>query len=235
MVRNIILNGKKEGLPASTLLASGDLSAVYEAGSLRYLRAGGIEIIRMVYFAVRDKDWLTVSPDISDEKIQKKKNGFEISYNACYRNNEIDFHAGISIVCSSDNRLILEMKGMANSTFLKNRIGFCILHPLLNCAGHDCEIIHPDGTSTKSKFPEEISPHQPFKGIRTMRWTITDSLKGKLSFEGDIFETEDQRNWTDASYKTYSTPLDQPYPVEIVKGTPLFQRVEFTLERGNGR
>ena len=28
-----------------------------------------------------------------------------------------------------------------------------------------------------------------------------------IRFEGDLFEMEDQRNWTDASYKTYSTPL----------------------------
>jgi D-apionolactonase len=230
MIRNIKLNGKRNAVKAARLLATGDIRLIYEAGSLRYISAGGIEIIRMINFAVRDKDWLTVSPDLSDEKIQKKKNGFEISYNASYRYKEIDFQAAISIVCTSANRLIVEMKGSASSTFLKNRIGFCILHPIVNCAGHDCEIIHPDGTSAKSKFPEEISPHQPFKGIQAMRWTITDSLKGKLSFEGDIFETEDQRNWTDASFKTYSTPLDQPFPVEIARGTALFQRVEFTLE-----
>jgi len=39
---------------------------------------------------------------------------------------------------------------------------------------------------------------------RRPRWTI--------SFEGDVFETEDQRNWTDASFKTYCPPLRLPYP-----------------------
>ena len=29
---------------------------------------------------------------------------------------------------------------------------------------------------------------------------------------GDVFEMEDQRNWTDASFKTYCTPLRQPFP-----------------------
>lgn len=29
-------------------------------------------------------------------------------------------------------------------------------------------------------------------------------------FEGDVFEMEDQRNWTDASYKTYCTPWGCP-------------------------
>ncbi len=68
-----------------------------------------------------------------------------------------------------------------------------------------------------SRFPEEISPHQPFRDIRAMHWKITDSMEAHLYFEGDVFETEDQRNWTDASYKTYSTPLDQPYPAKVSK------------------
>ena len=27
-----------------------------------------------------------------------------------------------------------------------------------------------------------------------------------FDFEGDLWETEDHRNWTDANFKTYSTP-----------------------------
>ncbi len=60
-------------MPATRFFATGDISMLYEAGNLRYISAGGYEIIRMIYFAVRDKEWLTISPDISDEKIQKKE------------------------------------------------------------------------------------------------------------------------------------------------------------------
>jgi hypothetical protein len=206
---------------------------LYEGGNLRYLSSGSFEIIRMIYFAVRDRDWLTISPAISAEKIRKTGKGFDIKYTAHYRYDNIDFEAVISISSPRANRLIIEMNGMANSTFMKNRIGFCILHPITDCAGHECEIIHPDGSSTRGTFPEDIAPRQPFISIREMRWKINESLKARLCFEGDVFETEDQRNWTDASYKTYSTPLDQPYPVEIEKGTKLFQRVEFSLEGEN--
>ena len=41
---------------------------------------------------------------------------------------------------------------------------------------------------------------------------------------------EDQRNWTDASYKTYSTPLRLPYPVEIHEGDRVWQRVTIEAE-----
>jgi len=187
----------------------------------------------MIYFAVRDKEWLTISPVITRKNIRKKGNSFHIGYRAHYQYNDIDFEAAISIISSKANHFTLEMKGLANSTFMKNRIGFCILHPILNCAGRECIITHPDGSSTTERFPEDIAPHQPFKGIRDMRWKINDALEAQLHFEGDIFETEDQRNWTDASYKTYSTPLDQPYPVQIEKGTTLFQRIEFSLQGEN--
>ena len=42
----------------------------------------------------------------------------------------------------------------------------------------------------------------------------------ELLFEGDLFETEDQRNWTDASFKTYCTPQELGFP--------------FAAEPGNG-
>ena len=41
---------------------------------------------------------------------------------------------------------------------------------------------------------------------------------------------EDQRNWTDASFKTYGTPLELPFPVEVVSGTKIVQTVTLTLD-----
>ena len=43
--------------------------------------------------------------------------------------------------------------------------------------------------------------------------------------EGDTFEMEDQRNWTDASYKTYVRPLALPWPYLIAKGETIDQKV----------
>jgi len=40
---------------------------------------------------------------------------------------------------------------------------------------------------------------------------------------------EDQRNWTDASYKTYCTPLGLPYPAKVEKGARVRQAVALTL------
>jgi hypothetical protein len=40
---------------------------------------------------------------------------------------------------------------------------------------------------------------------------------------------EDQRLWTDASYKTFCTPLSLPYPVEVMAGTRICQSVTLRL------
>ena len=53
-----------------------------------------------------------------------------------------------------------------------------------------------------------------------------------IRFAGDLFEMEDQRNWTDASYKTYSTPLRLPYPVQMRSGERIWQQV--TIEAKGG-
>ncbi|MGH2409378.1 MAG: hypothetical protein ACRDGS_03305, partial [Chloroflexota bacterium] len=51
-----------------------------------------------------------------------------------------------------------------------------------------------------------------------------------VRFNGDVFEMEDQRNWTDASFKTYSTPLRLPYPAEVHAGTVIAQSCTLTLQ-----
>ncbi len=57
-----------------------------------------------------------------------------------------------------------------------------------------------------------------------------DDVWFTTEFGGDIFEMEDQRNWTDASYKTFSTPLRLPYPVQVAAGTPIIQTLRLSVE-----
>jgi hypothetical protein len=47
--------------------------------------------------------------------------------------------------------------------------------------------------------------------------------------EGDTFEMEDQRNWSDASYKTYVRPLARPWPYTLPKGVKFAQAVRLSF------
>ena len=95
-------------------------------------------------------------------------------------------------------------------------------------AGRACSITHPDGSIAVSAFPDAISPHQPFLDISSMEWPVPGGL-ARLDFAGEVFETEDHRNWSDASYKTYCTPISLPFPVEVHPGDEVRQAVTLAL------
>ena len=210
-------------------LKAGNLSMVYENGNIRYISSGKGEMIRMIYSAVRDKNWLTIKPEISEEKLDLHADSFRIEYDCKYFSGEINFLAHYIIVGKVDNSLVFKLEGEAKNSFEKNRIGFCVLHPAECYSDKNCHITHTNSKVETSTFPGYVSPNQPFTDIRSMKWKLFDH-DCTLSFIGDIFETEDQRNWTDASYKTYCTPLSSPFPVRIKKGEKIFQQIEFKVE-----
>jgi len=208
------------------------LTMIYENGSLRTISIGESEIVRMIYAAVRGKAWLTAEPEITDEEIDIHENSFEIKYNCHYRLADIDFSATYSIKGNADNSVSFEMEGVALNTFQKCRIGFCLLHPIEECAGKECVIIHSDGEKENATFPLNISPSQPFKELKSMDWKVP-GCRCTVDFTGEVFETEDHRNWTDASYKTYCTPLNLPYPVTIQKGEKIRQKIILKVRSEN--
>ena len=54
--------------------------------------------------------------------------------------------------------------------------------------------------------------------LRAMTHSPMPDVKAEVRFEGDTFETEDHRNWTDASFKTYVRPLALPWPYVLQEG-----------------
>jgi hypothetical protein len=223
--------GTNEPLPASKTLRAGVLHCLYEHGNLRYIKTGDVEVIRMIYSAVRDEEWSTAPYSIANEKVDERDNSFKISYTALYNMDSILYKGEIEITGEADNTITFSFKGVAQSDFLRNRIGLCVLHPLKECKGQKCVITNPNGATEELVFPQLISPHQPFKNISQMQWQPGESVVAFLQFEGDVFETEDQRNWTDASYKTYSTPLDLPFPVKVKTGDAVEQRIMLKVEK----
>ncbi|CAN5913305.1 hypothetical protein BH24BAC1_BH24BAC1_38900 [soil metagenome] len=227
---SILHYGKAEPLPVRHHLQAGPLRLIYENGALRYLKLGQQEVVRMIYSAVRDHNWDTVAPRILHETIEAGEQAFRVELEVEYRQGDIHFRARYRIVGEETGKVRYEMAGEALSSFRKNRLGFCVLHPVTGYAGRPCTILEDGGGEVAGAFPEHISPHQPFRDIRAMRWPVGEGAVATLRFEGDLFETEDQRNWTDASYKTYCTPLDRPFPVEVRQGEQISQAVELTVE-----
>ena len=208
------------------LLKAGPLRIGYENGFLRRISYGDAEILRMIYFALRDHNWNTLVSQIENEVIYTNGTQFEITYDCFHIDGGVavmQWKAGIK--GRHDGRIVFEIEGKVNENFRRNRAGFCILHPL-DIIGQDCTICHPDGSKSTVAFPRDVAAENPFKNIQAMTW-MPAGVPFELTFEGDIFETEDQRNWGDASFKTFCTPLDKPFPVELKKGASVFQRITF--------
>lgn len=177
----------------------------------------------MICLVLRDDKWLTIKPEISGEQVITRTGSFIIKYTYTFLRGDIHYTARVIIEGGEDNTVSFRFRGEARSSFMKNRIGICVLHPIHGLAGKDCIVENPEGELLLGKFPDQISPHQPFTDITLMQWNINGS-SCRLDFYGDVFETEDQRNWTDASYKTYAPPLRFPYPLEVTKGETQYQK-----------
>ncbi len=228
--KRIIHYGRDDPLPEQYELRAGPLSLVYEAGGLRYIRLGDREILRRIYVAVRDHNWDTIPATFSNRHIDMGEETFYITYDAVHRQRDIDFLWHAALTGDAQGTITFTMEGVARATFRRNRIGFCILHPMQACAGRPCVVEHSDGTLEHSVFPRAIAPHQPFEDIQVITHEVCPRVWAEVRFVGDVFEMEDQRNWTDASYKTYSTPLALPFPVEIPVGMRIIQQVTLTLQ-----
>ncbi len=201
-------------------------------GYLRPVKTAKVEVLRAIYGALRDKNWDTVLPELEVRRLEQRDNNFCLEFTARCDRAPISFWWK-GTIRGQGGSLEFCFEGEARSTFLRNRLGICILHPITECAGWPCRIQHPDGRWRESKFPFYISPHQPFKDLQALAWHPSNDVEAEIRFEGDVFETEDQRNWTDASFKTYSTPLELPFPVEVGRGERIFQRAVLSLRMQN--
>ncbi len=226
--------------PASPLeLRAGPLTMRFmrESGGLRDIRIGNSEVLNSIYVAVRDRNWGTVPTTLHDLSVETGDEGFRVTFQAECRRREIDF-LWTGIIEASGGRdggtvseVRFSMDGRARSTFLRSRIGICVLHGSGSCAGRPCTVERTDGSIQRGRFPELVSPHQPFKNIQAVKHEVAPGVEAEVRFEGDVFEMEDQRNWTDASFKTYCTPLELPFPVEIRAGTVVKQAVTLRVKQ----
>jgi len=227
--QNIYDYGSPQPLPERIPLRAGPLSLIYEQGDLRYIKLGDREIVRRIYAAVRDRNWGTILPVLSNVQIEAGADSFTITYDVVNQQGEIDFVWQGKITGDAQGTITFSMDGEARSTLWRNRIGFCILHPIRECAGARCAIERVDGSIEHSTFPRYIAPHQPFIDMQAISHEVLPDVWAEVRFAGDTFEMEDQRNWIDASYKTYCTPLRLPYPVEIQQGTRVSQSITLSL------
>jgi hypothetical protein len=225
----IKLFGTDEPVPDSIELAAGPVTVDFENGALRGIRLSGVEVLRGIFFTVRDHNWSTAVPALSNLKIERTPGGFRLGFDAVSRTDAGELPWRGEITGGGDGSIVYSFVARPKRDFATNRTGFIVLHPLEHVAGCPVEVEHVDGTRESSRFPDLIDPSQCFFDIRALSHEPIPGIRATCRMEGGSWECEDHRNWTDASYKTYVRPLSLPWPYVIPGGTEVRQSVSLSF------
>ena len=229
--QNVLLYGQETLPPAPIHLRAGPLTMIFEPDNafLRYVRLGDHEIVRSIYAVVRDHNWNTIAGQVLNLQSDVRADSFDLTFDVECREREVHYVWKGAVSGDAAGRVTFSFEGEAKSEFQRNRIGICVLHPILECAGKAITLEHNDGTREQTSFPKNIAPWQPLKDVRAITQEVAAGVQAEIRFEGEVFETEDQRNYGDASFKTYSTPQDLPKPVAVKIGDRVNHTVTLTL------
>lgn len=210
-------------------LVAGSLTLEYSDGSLWNISNGSEEIIRRIYLVFQDINWTSRPFVIKDEIWQIADRSFSAKIKAQGSHDAKDLSVELAITGSETGEITYGFSASTKVSFMRNRLGLCLLHPVAGLAGRECKLTRADGAIEESKFPDSISPDQPFLNLSGISHQLQSGQVVSVKFAGEIFETEDHRNWSDASYKTYCTPISLPFPAQVTPGETLSQNISISI------
>lgn len=228
---DIYLFGAERTPSITKHIHAGPVRAKFEDGELRYMYVGEKEIVRRVYFGVRDQRWDTVMPQITDCSADIETDRFSISFNAHCKNDVADYSWNGRIIGTPDGKIDFSVQGTANSTFQAPRLGINILYGTTSLGGQKYELIDDRGRVSRGAFPTRVTPEllADFNSFRILRYTTDDGMTVSTSLDSQCIGMEDQRNFGDSSYKAFSS-MSYQYPT-VPKGEVRSQT--FTLRVDN--
>lgn len=201
---------------------------VLSDAKLLHICLGEIEVWHGVTFLYRDPDWGTPKPVITLIDVTPSDDGFRVRYEG-YFPTWPPINLFVEIDGTNDGRVRFAGEAVPTDDIWTNRLGICLMHPM-SVAGARIEVGHVDGRLSRSTFPTSIPPWPPFMLIRTVRHEYAKNQWARCDFVGDSFELEDQRNNSDASFKTYSRSNLMPRPYCLRAGVPIRHSVDLRLE-----
>jgi D-apionolactonase len=227
-----LLHGTDAPFPELRVLQAGPARMLLDGIDLRYVGIGRTELVRRIYVAVRDRNWNTIPGEVSGLEVEAGDDSFDVRFSVRHRAEGIAFSWNGAISGAANGRITYSLDGVAEEDLQYNRIGICVHHPWRETAGAPFRARTPE-EEIEGTFPDLIGPQLVVDGKIYALFPAYDrldvSLPGggslELEFEGDLWETEDHRNWTDANFKTYSTPLSLGVPHDLGSGETLTQQV----------
>ncbi len=207
--------------------ALGPVTVTVDGIDLRDIRWTGVEAYRRIYPVFQDVNWTNRPFAVLDRRIEVSDGRLTMTASGTGSFDASPLTWEVTAVVTSrsvDYRFVAR----TDEVFERNRLGLCLLHPM-SSSGGACRVSHVDGTTTSARFPVQISPHQPFVDITAISHEVVEDAWATVTFTGEVFEMEDHRNWSDASFKTYCTPITLPFPVTVAPGDVIDHSLSITF------
>jgi hypothetical protein len=228
--------GRDEPPIEPVTLRAGPLTALLVGRDMRNVHFGGLEVAQRIYVAVRDRNWSTVPGEVSDLAVEQGEDGFSVRFTVRHRQHDIDFTWRGEIRGAADGTISYAMDATAGMEMTYKLIGLNIHHGMREYVGRPYQGITPGGP-VAGHFPTDVAPQLVFDetevpifpDVSSLSAQLSDDVSVRFDFEGDTFEFEDQRNWTDASFKSQSYPPRRGGFLSSQPGDRIFQKVTLTV------
>lgn len=208
---------------------------------VRRLVVGGVEVVQRVYFAVRNVDWHVVP--VAWEEVSKPAVETTKAWLGRLAWHEIEMEVTVQVRLSRDG-LDFSATASAITDFDYSRLGIFVILPIRPLQGRRVDGRGEGGTSWSGHFPVTAGPQRLNQGhpqalFPPHRFLAIELEYGdlRLDFEGDTFEVEDERNWTENGYKVYAGPFSRGWPLRLRGGAVVRQslRVSYENRRNSSR
>jgi hypothetical protein len=228
-----LLHGVDVPLASPRLLVAAPWEVELEGITVRHVRHRGGEVVRGCYLAVRDTGWGTLPLHAGPMREDVAADRFALVADVEADDGEIGIDATLRVEATGTGSFTVDLEGVARRAFEYCRFGLNVLLPS-TLAGAP----YLSDTGAAGRFPVAIAPQSydderriylpvipPFRRLEFEH----EGRRVMLSLDGDEFEVEDQRNWTDASFKVYAPPLLAGCAHQASRGQHFFHRLEVAV------
>ena len=215
--------------PDTTRVEHGDFTFDLARAAIRNVRYKDVQMIDLLYTAIRPWDWSTLDPNEHSEDVKVTGDKCVITIKDLFAD-ALDARTEITISNANTFTVAYELRGLAE--YSVNRWGICFC---LNSADWMGSTV--DSQGNQFRLPASISPQRVVDGVtqglfpaaNEMHFVAPDNRSIKVNSTGKVLEAEDQRNWTDNTYKIYSGSLSEPRPYIASAGSVWSQSVTFEV------
>jgi D-apionolactonase len=211
--------GDDESSASIQQVRSGDWSAALTPHGVEHLRFAGRPVLDRVFPSVRLPDWSTPQLQLH---WAARDGGWTWA---------AELPGGLRLdggLRTDGDALEFTQHSTAATRLELARLGPALLHPLERAGG----TARLDGTRDV-RWPAQVQAGLVHDTHALLQVPL-DGIELTVDWHDALAETEDQRNWADADYKSYTPPLTAPRPIVLDPTTPALQRVSLRCRRIRG-